>query len=303
MKRFILKTTVLALVAVAIANVLMLFCRDRMSLLSHERNVSLAYQRLAALRDSTKIVVIAGSNGAFSINSGMIRDAFHLPVVNAATHAGIGLRLQFEIYREFLRKGDIVVFCPEYGCAGKQRIYGESGLFRILSTHLPSAYVKMSVPQWLFMYKYMGIHFPDAWKHRKTKDVEGPYSAHALNEYGDIQWERPHKDSIAHYRVSDKADDLVMDFFQYVHSYTKEKGIHLIFLPPTFIESNFTEYVGQINSIAENFRRRGIPFQASPQRYAFPDSLYYDTPYHMTQEGADIRTSLVIEDMHRVLAR
>jgi hypothetical protein len=303
MKRFLIKVflvVIISCVTITIINVFMLLSKDKLSYYSHERNVVLAYERLVSLKDTNKIVIIAGSNGGFSINSGLIEQAFHMPVVNTSTHGGIGVRMQFEIYSDLLREGDIVVFCPEYG-TGEKRLYGESTLVRILSTHLPQAYSKLSFAQWLHILKYIGIHYREVYKHRKSKEFDGPYSAKAINEYGDIEWEREHQDTIKCYDIKNLIDGELVSYYKYVHSTTKERGICLLFLPPTLIGSNFEKDAAYINEWAQYLKQNGIPLQSEPSRYAFPDSLYYDTPYHMTSIGADIRTEVMIDDMIRLL--
>lgn len=283
-----------------IINVAILFSKDNWSLRSHEKNIVLSYNRLATLADTSKIVVISGSNGGFSINSRMISEAFHKPVVNTSTHAGIGVRMQFEIYKDFLRQGDIVIFCPEYG-GGKGRLYGGSALIRILSTHIPSTYKKMSFPQLLFILKYIGVHHKEVKSHSGViKPFEGPYSAKAVNSYGDIECKRLHSDNIVSYSLSDNLD-YVIDYYKYVHTYARERGIKIVFLPPTFMEREFMRNNRQIDSFSVRLKREGIPYQALPSRYSFPDSLYYDTPYHMTQLGANKRTEVIIEDLRRLL--
>lgn len=278
----------------------MISCKDELSLYSHEKNAILAYNRLHTLEDTNKIVIIAGSNGGFSVNSRMINKAFQMPVVNTSTHAGIGVRMQFELYKDFLRKGDIVIFCPEYG-GGKQRLYGESTLFRILSTHLPFAYTKISIPQWLFIYKYIGINYTKTLKHLGSKEFEGPYSAYAVNEYGDIEYERAHQDTITTMKIEGKMDEEVVNYYKYIHTYTKNKGITLVFLPPTLMLRDFKYNSKQIDSIAQCLKQNGIAYQALPSRYSFSDSLYFDTPYHMTQLGANKRTEVLINDLQKIL--
>ena len=103
MKRFVVKISIIVLISVSMMNIVFLSEKDEWSLHSHERNAILAYTRLKTLKDTNKIVIIAGSNGGFSINSRMISKAFHIPVVNTSTHAGIGVRMQFEIYKELLQ--------------------------------------------------------------------------------------------------------------------------------------------------------------------------------------------------------
>lgn len=266
----------------------------------HERNFMLSYSRLRKLADTNKIVIIAGSNGGFSINSNILQQTFNLPVVNTSTHAGIGIRLQFEAYKDYLKKGDIVVFCPEYG-GDIGRLYGGSTTLRIISSHLPCAYLKVSIPQWIYLHKYIGVHLKEIQSNYTETEIEPQYSIKALNKYGDIECNRPHKDSISSGYICGDMDLRLVKYIQYIHDYTKEKNVHLVFLPPTLMKSSFDKNYKQIDSIHSCLKCNGIDWHAEPLRYCFPDTLYYDTEYHMTQEGANLRTKLLVEDMKRVL--
>ena len=311
MKRFIIKTTLLIFISasfILIMNIVMLYRKDSYCLHSHEKNAILAYKRLEALKDTNKIVIISGSNGQHSINSRMIHEAFNMPVVNTSFHADFGIRMQFELYKDLLQKGDIVIFCPEYGSGfNKRRLYGETTLLRVLSTYMPSAYKKMSFPQWLHLYKYTVIHFWEYIKHLRIEKVEGPYSSDAINEYGDIECERAQVESIKNENfngpatIKGEVDNAVLEYLKYIHDLAKAKDIKLVFLPPTFIRGCYNINSKQIDSIANTLRENGIAWQAEPSKYVFSNSLYYDTYYHMTQEGANIRTEVLIEDLRRIL--
>lgn len=296
MLRLLLKTFFIIFVPAFFITFTMLLAKDDFSANSNEVNVGLAYQRLDSLRDNQKIILIAGSSGSWSTCSQMLVDAFHLPVVNTCSHAGMGMRMQFELYKQFMRDGDIVVFFPEY-YGGLGSLYGESTLVRALSTHLPSKYTLFSFNQWKHCFKYIGIHFVECIKDRGRKATEGPYAPQSVNKYGDIDCDRPHGEITDHYGVRDSLDSDALDYIKYIHQYTKEKGIKLIFLPPTFMERNYREEEKHINSLYSYYKEKGIPYQALPKRYMFPDSLYCNTPYHMTAEGTKLRTKLLIEDM------
>lgn len=303
MKQFLIKVSIIAIVSfvmILLIDIAILRKVDNASYYSHERNFSLAYYRLKALKDSKKIVIIGGSSGAFGFNSRLIHEAFDLPVVNTCTHAMIGLRMQFETYKDMLRDGDIVILSPEYG-GEKERLYGGYNLLRILSSHLPEAYRKLSLRQWLFIYKFIGIHNLGTSRHKDVEEYDDVYSANALNEFGDIEWERKHKDSIKNYNISGVMDGELIDYYNYIRDYTKSKGIKLVFLPPPLMKSNFKSCVKQIDSLAFCLNENGVPWQSPPSKYSFEDSLFFDTPYHMTQEGANIRTKAIIEDLHRLL--
>lgn len=163
MKRFLIKSTLFLIISIATINIIMfsfLCVKDEFSLNSpYESNVGMSYRKLDSLANAKKIVIISGSSGSYGVNSRMLNQSFGLPVVNTSTHADIGIRMQFEIYKDFIKRGDMVIFIPEYDNGeGKRRLYGGSTLFRMLSTHVPSEYKKLSFQQWIFLYKFIGIH-------------------------------------------------------------------------------------------------------------------------------------------------
>lgn len=302
MKKFILKGLLLMSLSVILTTYMMISIRNNWSLNSHEINVSLAYKRLDSLKSTNKIVVIAGSNSAFSTNSQIIYDSINMHVVNTSTHAGIGVRMQFEMYKKLLRYGDVVVFCPEY-YSGKSRLYGEGALFRILSTHMPTAYKLMNIRQWCYTFKYIGEHFKSSVKSINNTIFEGPYSARSINKFGDIECEREYSGFNGVYTFKGNMDDETLSYYQYIHEFTIKNGIELIYLPPSLNESTYLFQKSQIDSLDLFMRNNHIPYQAAPERYIFADSLFFDTPYHMTSLGARLRTLILVEDIRRLLSK
>lgn len=302
MKRLVIKIFLIILIPCVLFSLLMLSVNDDYSQHSHEKNVALAYERLDSLQNINKIVIIAGSNGAFGINSKILADSLDLPVVNTSTHASIGVRMQFEMYKDFLKEGDIVVFCPEY-YSGKDRLYGGAQLFSILTTHLPCAYSKISLPQWVYLIKYIGVHYRVAMgDHRNCPAFEGEYSAQSINQYGDIDYPRQHQPNLSPYHLKGSMDRSTVKYYQYIHSYAKERGLHLIYLPPTMCESGYLYQKSQLDSLELFMTEHGIPYFASPKQYSFSDTLYFDTPYHMTQQGATVRTFKLLDDIKRYMS-
>jgi hypothetical protein len=231
----------------------------------------------------------------------MLADTFLMPVINTSTHAGMGIRMQFELYKELLRNGDIVIFCPEYG-GDANRLYGSATLLRILSTNTPFGYHDISIKQMLHLYKYIGEFCTECYNaHNLTKIDRDPYSVEALNMYGDIDIERTHEE-IKPFNEEQLINDDIISYIKYVQSYLYKNGIKFIYLPPTFMQSNFIAYKEKINHVVMLLKANGIAYQSEPETYAFPDTLYYDSPYHLTKEGANMRTQLVIKDLQRFLS-
>ncbi len=72
------------------------------------------HHRLNAL-PSPKIVFIGGSNLAFGLDSTLIEQSFHRPVVNMGLCASFGLRFMLEEIKDHINSGDTIVIVPEYG--------------------------------------------------------------------------------------------------------------------------------------------------------------------------------------------
>ena len=295
MRRFIIKILLIAVLPVVAVTLRMILKPDNQSKQSHEVNLRLAYHRLDSLQGVNKIVIIAGSNGGFGFNSKILSDSMHMPVVNTSVHVSIGVRMQFEIYKDFLERGDIVIFCPEY-YRGKQRLYGEASLLRIVSTHLPSAYLKMTIPHWQHSLKYVVQHYLEAIENTEKQSDKGVYSACSVNEYGDVAKHREHKNPIKKvHSILAPMDEETSEYYRYIHRFAKEKGIKLVYLPPTFCESNYRTQKAKIQTLARQMSALGIPYMAQPERFVYADSLYYDTSYHLTNYGAELRTKAVLE--------
>jgi hypothetical protein len=61
-----------------------------------------------------KIILVGGSNLAFGIASDSIEKALVKPVVNLGLYAGFGLTFVLKEALSEVKKGDIIVLCPEY---------------------------------------------------------------------------------------------------------------------------------------------------------------------------------------------
>lgn len=61
-----------------------------------------------------KIVLVGGSNLAFGIASDSIEKALRRPVVNFGLYAGFGLTFVLKEALSEVKKGDVVILCPEY---------------------------------------------------------------------------------------------------------------------------------------------------------------------------------------------
>ena len=73
-------------------------------------------QKIAALRalHGGRIYVVSGSSSFFSLDTKVLSQAAGRPVINLATHAGLGLPYLLDRAEREMRPGDTIIFTPEY---------------------------------------------------------------------------------------------------------------------------------------------------------------------------------------------
>ena len=73
-------------------------------------------QKIAALRalHGSRIYVVSGSSSFFSLDTKVLSQAAGRPVINLATHAGLGLPYLLDRAEREMQPGDTIIFTPEY---------------------------------------------------------------------------------------------------------------------------------------------------------------------------------------------
>lgn len=271
------------------------------SRLSHEMNIKRQLDRIRLIQEP-KIVFIGGSGCGFGLCSPIIHERYNMPVVNTGTHAGIGLRLMLMLYKPYIHRNDIVIVIPEYAHYMGDFYLGDATVLRIFSSSCQEGYRLLDFKQQLHLFKYAPIAYKDARsvKNLKVFEQNNPYSADALNDFGDVEMydHRAHKEIKGGRDDMDKeiqygAIQLLCEFYQYC----EDQGATMIIFPPAFRDKTFEQNVTQINLIWETLSNYNLPIVSSPDDYKLPDSLYYDTDYHLTYEGVILRTNKVISDL------
>lgn len=264
---------------------------------------------------SPKIIFNGGSNVSLGLDSKRVADQFHLPVVNTGIHAGIGLRYIVNDIKPFIQAGDIVVLMPEYAHFFTNSFYGHMELVSILFDIYPEGKSQVNGSQWFHLSEFMPTY---AAKKIKNLFVSRPhlndsvdvYGRRSFNAYGDAyrHWTLPGctlpkctlpiaKKCDGTETVNPEVISFLVDFRHFVES----KNARLIILPPVFSSPSFQNQQFIINKIDAELTKNGIPFSASPERYKLEEDFFFDTEDHMNKTGVDLRTSLVLEDLNRVL--
>lgn len=299
MKHFVIKSFVFLLVAALLsllvaANV-SLTISNKISLMSHECNVSKQRERLSTLR-SPKMIIIGGSNCGFGILSPMLEEHFCMPVSNTGVHGGIGLRMQIKLLSDYIDSGDIVLVIPEYEQFLENGYLGDETLIRILTTHCPEAYTMFSFRQWIHVIPYF---YKNVFRANNPIDSISPYSSYSVTKQGDVDnciKEHQTVYDLDKYLSKDIQPESasVISVFQ---NRCITKGAVMYLIPPVYNSLHYQKDVDVINTIDSMLSVSGIPYVVPTSRYSMNDTLFFDTKYHLTHQGAYLRTQLLIEDI------
>lgn len=306
MKKFIVKiiiTLFITLLITAICWRAMALYPDRLCAYTHEVNIAHQASRLKN-SNGERIIIIGGSGCGFGICSPMIAEHFSKEVFNTGTTANLGLRLQLNIYKEFVSKGDIVVVIPEYQQFMGNYYLGSDIALRILTTIYPKGYKTLNLRQQLHLAKYVPRAFEDAVKCRNVNKYPFPgkpcYENTAFNDYGDVELYDHRKCEVQDWKQQKMEGEFnsdVIELLQDYNSYCNAANAQMLIAPPAYMATQFNYNKTDIDTIWKALKDAGLPTISTPIEYRTADSLHFDTDYHLTYEGTIYRTTKLISDI------
>ncbi|MFB6457222.1 hypothetical protein ACE38W_18260 [Chitinophaga sp. Hz27] len=253
-----------------------------------------------------RVIFAGGSNVAFGLDSKMVEDAIHMPVVNLGLHGGLGLDFILQELEHNVRAGDVVFLSAEYFLEkGRYDLDYAAGKF------LPDAgnyyeqdfyttfkhLVEAKFDQVCYNRDRLMLRFKPAAIRERKAELEQVYSRHAFNSYGDViahldlrpdgapatplKLQSGYWDGIA---KINKANDII-----------SAKGAKLYFLFPTFAKSSYEFNKSVIHQYqASILADLKVTVLNKPEDFVYPDSLFFDSYYHLTKKTRIWRTEKMI---------
>lgn len=249
---------------------------------------------------SPKIIFAGGSNLAFSINSNLLEKEIGLPVINMGLHAGLGLSFILNELKFTAHEDDIIFFSVEYFMEtngaydlkkNAEYFYPPSQNFFISNYSLEAKeYIrnKQQILQNIISHNNRNI----------DDDDTTIYSRKSFNDKGDIT---SHLNKISYASLggftnfTNKSWEGIIELNSF-SEYAKQKKINSFFLFPTYSLSAFNKNYRAIKLLEEDLRKLlDIEILGTSIDFAYPDSLFFDSIYHLNKEGREKRTRALIE--------
>lgn len=251
---------------------------------------------------SPRIILLGGSNVAFGFDSKSIADSLDVCVVNYGLQAGVGLSLMMRDVSTFCRKGDILVIAPEYehffGNA-----HGERTTLSVLSLLYPQVITRFDMDNFFVAAGGMTdaiaiLMNPIFGKKEGENNSDYKYLSSSFNEFGDEteHWLHSHDDfTFKQNSISGNFDFEFFDDFTHLINDLKKDGIMIVIVPPSICEDFYTNNKSEINLLTEKLSEADMAFAISPESMVFPDDKMFDSSYHLSKVGIDIRMEMLIE--------
>jgi hypothetical protein len=310
MKKFLLKIALFSFLITGLFTILLLCLPSKQYHDSILASLTDKHQMLDTT-PSPRIIFVGGSSLSMGLNSKLIADAYHMPVINTGIAIWPGLKFMVKDLKPRIKKGDIIVLAAEYSCYDESLdetgFEGYEQLLAILFDIYPQGRQYIDARQWLLLAKFVPHYTMSQIKcytDRQPANLPGSGRL-SFNRYGDYyqHWNVPkipfklEGKSTGNERLNPR----VMPFLKDFNTYVKAKGATLVILPPPMQKQSFQNKLYIINKIALALKANGMPFLAPPAKYAFDDRYMNDFVFHLTKAGLDIRTGLVIQDLEKVV--
>ncbi|QIK36797.1 hypothetical protein GWK36_00935 [Caldichromatium japonicum] len=269
---------------------------------------------------SPKVLVLAGSNALFSLDSGLLEADWGRPVVNLGVNAALGLDYLLRTAEPLLQPGDLVVMPLEYPLYQGDRFLNaqlidyvigqDPGYWRSLPfferlsfiAQVPAARLIAGLrppvespptPSGLYRAQYLdarGDYTHNDWSQLTAAERVIAEQAHAQARL------KRHT-----YGRDDRADAPGWQRLRAFHQQLQRRGIGLWMVPPALMDqpSYHTDSVERhyYETLPERVRALGIPFFWDPYACMYPPEDFFDTPYHLTAAARTRHTRSLIAQL------
>lgn len=268
------------------------------------------YERLYST-EKPKVIVVGGSNVAFGMDSELMQKQLDRPCINFGLYADLGTKAMLDLSQDAIKKGDIVVICPEtdpqtYSLHFDARNMWQASEQKLsMITKLPSNDIMKVIAAFPDYYKAK----TDFHKTGTTPNPEGVYRADSFNEYGDIEYKREYNSMLSFVdenKLVRLSPELITDeFASYLNDYAKEaqhRGAKVYFSFPPINAAGLTDDTTDESIYAfytALCEKLDFDVISNINDYILDKEYFFDTNYHLNDTGVEYRTSLLSSDIMR----
>jgi len=265
-----------------------------------------------------RLILIGGSGLALGINSGLLEEMTGYNPVNMSMAAGLGPDFMTMEVLTDVRPGDVVVVILSYEAlltnTTNRCILGllHSRPASIVYVRDPLAVLTMYVADlgnelrgasravWEPFTERLGLRTPTP--------SETRWSRNSFNRYGDVCYDRKHNENLfeMYYRLPEARQGYPDSVITLLNTFAREcssRGGIAVWSFPAIPDSTYAMNRDVIENLHERLREElELEIINVPEEMTLPFGMFYDTGYHLTLEGAEIRSRILGEGLMRSAA-
>lgn len=259
--------------------------------------------KLLSTVSAPRLIFVGGSGIALGLDSELLEQELGLPVINMGVNAGFGLHFMLEEVQPFVQSGDVVVIIPEYEHFYGNLLEGDQNLLWALRI-LPASLQQLTWQQIRQVIPLLPAFFQQRVREILQRTPDPVYNRAGFNEHGDFvnHLKLPNRAIVPYAIAPMGASAQVMlnynalaqlaTFQQDAH----RKGATVVLIYPAIAE-NFWHYgnnqsvIGQLTDLITTHQI--ITQLAQPSDYVLPEDVFFDTVYHLSAEGRELRTKQI----------
>ncbi len=280
----------------------------------HLYQASLLKANLLATVPSPRIIIFGGSNIAFGIDSQFMERELGIPVINDGLHVALGVAPLVEI-KQYIRPGDIIIISLEYyNFTDETTFYGQPQYLadwielspkRIWDIRNPIR--QMPLIYTIMLQRKINRELQYFLYGSSLNVTRGFYRGDKFNEYGDFIGHLGANNN-AHFEIDNSVYpvnnmDEAYVFLESFNQFARSQGAAVFYEAQPHRQTN-CDLTG-IKNIRNFFNRlrnkTTIPLLTDLDNLCLPDSYFYDTPYHLNEQGREVRTERLIASLKSAL--
>ncbi len=260
--------------------------------------------RLLVSVPSPRIILIGGSNTAFSMDSQIMAQHYGMPVINMGLSVNLGLRYMLNEVRPALRDGDILLIFPEYAHFSDVLLDGNALELGALIRSCHECISGISTPIQAYhvvVGLFQALEGDILRSFKNTDSHHSPvYYRHSFNAWGDMvaHLDQPVPDGFASAipKIEVSFPNPAVELLNTFNRSLNGAGVQVFLVYPAIPiniykaqQENFITLDKLIKTDIE------FPVIGTPKDFIYASKYFYDTTYHLGREGRELHTDHVID--------
>ena len=257
--------------------------------------------------DGAKITLVGNSNLAFGIQSQLLEDEMGMPVANMGLHGGVGNVFNEQAAKINIHEGDLIILSPS-SFNDNDRIKNPELAWITIENHKNMwRFIRFKdIPDMAMAYPTYLKKCIGMWSNGTgNRDTEPIYSRSKYNEYGDNIYPRPQSTEdleLEGYVAIPTISDAYVKRVNALNKYVTERGATLLIAAYPIAWHENAPSKEEYEKFEQELRQRlDCQVISDYTQYCFEPEYFFNTYLHLTDEGAKMRTELLIQDLKKYL--